>query len=71
MCFSKDFLTNDGGPNHIEISQLICRANQWTGFYMLETSFMKELKLFRAAAETYLGTYPTSMVELFRENSHS
>ena len=29
--------------NHIEISPLICRANQWTGFYMIEISVMKEL----------------------------
>ena len=24
---------NDGGPYHIEINPLICRADQWTGFY--------------------------------------
>ena len=35
----------DGGPYHIEASPLICRENQWTGFYMIGTSFMKELKL--------------------------
>ena len=29
---------------HIETSQLIGFANQWTGFYMVETSVMKELK---------------------------
>ena len=29
---------------HIEISPLICRANQWTGFYMIGTSVMKELR---------------------------
>ena len=28
------YLFHDGGPYHI----------QWTGFYMIETSFMKELK---------------------------
>ena len=22
-------------PHHIETSQLICNANQWTGFYMM------------------------------------
>ena len=36
-------LFHDGGPYHIEISPLICRANQWTGFYMIGTSVMKEL----------------------------
>ena len=25
---------------------MICRANQWTGFYMIETSVMKELQDF-------------------------
>ena len=25
-------------------SPLICRANQWAGFYMIKTSDMKELK---------------------------
>ena len=28
---------------HIETGLLICRANQWTGFYMIGTSIMKEL----------------------------
>ena len=35
----------DRGPCHIETSPLICRANQWTGFYMIRTSVMKELML--------------------------
>ena len=30
----------------IETSPLICRANQWTGFYMKETSVMKEFSKF-------------------------
>ena len=30
-------------PYHIETSPLICSANQWTGFYMIWTSIMKEL----------------------------
>ena len=29
---------------HVETSPLICRANQWTGFYMITASVMKELK---------------------------
>ena len=28
----------------MEISPLICRANQWTGFYMIGTFVMKELR---------------------------
>ena len=32
-------------PYHIETSPLICSANEWTGFYMIRTSVMKELTL--------------------------
>ena len=34
---------HDGGPNHIETSPLICSGNQWTGFYMIGTSIVREL----------------------------
>ena len=37
-------LFNDGGRYHIETSTWICSANQWTGFYMITASVMKELK---------------------------
>ena len=33
----------NGGPYHIETSPLICWANQYTGFYMLEISVKKKL----------------------------
>ena len=36
-------LFHNGCPYHIETSPLIYRANQWTGFYMIGTSVMKEL----------------------------
>ena len=42
--FDKPFL--DGGRHHIETSPWICGANQWTGFYMVTASVMKELKQF-------------------------
>ena len=29
---------------YTETSPLICRENQWTGFYMIRTSVIKELK---------------------------
>ena len=32
-----------GGRYHIETSPLICSANQWTSFYMIWASVMKEL----------------------------
>ena len=38
-------LFHDGVRYHLEISPLICRANQWTGFYMITASVMKELIL--------------------------
>ena len=39
-------LFHDGVRYHIETSPLICFANQWTGFYMITASVMKELKPF-------------------------
>ena len=39
-------LFHDGGPYHIETSPLLCRANHWTGFYMIETSVMKKLNMY-------------------------
>ena len=39
----KIYLFHDGGRYHIETSPLICSANQWTGFYMITASVMKEL----------------------------
>ena len=37
-------LFHDRDCYHIEISPLICSANQWTGFYIMMASVMKELK---------------------------
>ena len=42
MTSSKHYFFHGGGPYHIETSPLICRANQWTGFYMIETSVVKD-----------------------------
>ena len=36
-------LFHDGVPYHIETSPLIYSVNQWTGFYIIRTSVMKEL----------------------------
>ena len=38
---------HDGGRYHLETSPLICRANQWTGFYMMTAFVMKGLNSFR------------------------
>ena len=42
FCFE---LFHEGGRYHIETSQLICSASQWTGFYIITASVMKELSL--------------------------
>ena len=36
----------------METSPLICRANQWTGFYMIGASVMKELIKLNFSATT-------------------
>ena len=40
----------DLGPYHIE-TNLICKGNKWTGFYIIVTTVMKELRLL--ATEIY------------------
>ena len=39
------FISYDGGHCYIETNPLICPANQWTGFYVIGNSVMKELIL--------------------------
>ena len=36
---------HNGGPYKIENNPLICRTNQWTGFYMIKTSVTKEFNI--------------------------
>ena len=44
--FQRNFqLFNDQYSNHIETSQLICRANHLTGFYMMGTLVAKGLNI--------------------------
>ena len=43
MYYGLDELFHGGGHCHIETSPLICKANQWTDFYMITDSVMKEL----------------------------
>ena len=47
--------------HHIETSLLICRANQWTGFYMIGASVMKELIFF----------FTTSLTEVIQLDSEA
>ena len=37
---NRHLLFHDGRPYYIETSPLICRANQWTDFYMIGNSIM-------------------------------
>ena len=41
--YEMNALFHDEGLYHIETSSLICRANQWTCFYMIGTYVMEEL----------------------------
>ena len=40
---SSSQLFHDRGPYHIETTPLICIANKWTAFYMIETFAIKQL----------------------------
>ena len=55
------YLFHDGEAYHIETSPLIFSANQWTGFYMIETSVRKELK----TSENPCLTLSTSMLNFY------
>ena len=51
---------NDQCPHHIETSQLICSANQLTGFYMMETLVVTRLNkgTNRSLKEGLRGSFP-------------
>ena len=50
MQVAKHYLFNDRGSCCIETSPLICSKNQWTGFCIIGTSVMKDL---RRSSSTY------------------
>ena len=43
---NKVSLIHERGPYHIETIPFICSVNEWTGFFMIGTSVMEELKHF-------------------------
>ena len=47
----------DGVRYHIETSSLICSANQWTGFYIITASVMKELNQNSILASLFLSHF--------------
>ena len=63
-----DQLFDDRLRYHKETSSLICRAKQWTGFYMITASIMKELNrkrecrayIFSKRTTSYEPSTPTS-----------
>ena len=66
MTLWRSIIFHYGGPNHIETSPLVCRANQWTCFYMIGTFVMKELKksyLFEVYSSS-LSAFDTSQILL-------
>ena len=52
----EDELFHDGDRYHIETSPLICKANQWTGFYKITASNMKELRNIQHSMSMVLTT---------------
>ena len=54
---------HDGSPYRTETSPLICSGNQRTGFYMIGTSLMKELKA-SLISTSYLFKYSLTTKEL-------
>ena len=71
-------LFHDEGPYHVETSLLICRVNQWTGFYITETpssrSSRKYLKYFLSVSffivvvcVSELGTWGVALDYVYRE----
>ena len=47
-------LFHDGGSYHIGTNSLICSKNQWTDFYIIRTSVMKELMRFLLLLYVYI-----------------
>ena len=46
------YLFHNGGPYHIETRTMIYMPNKWTGFYMIETFALEELKKSQNAYDT-------------------
>ena len=50
----------------MKTSPLICRANQWTGFYMITAPVMKELSMFSFGKQLliYRSSHPEVLLEV-------
>ena len=51
---SRNYLIKPQSCQHIETSQLICFANQLTGFYMMATLAFNDLRIYSVFKETFL-----------------
>ena len=54
--------------HHIETSPLICSAYQWTGFYMIGTSVMKELKARFLSAKVFGSSRESYQIRTLRQS---
>ena len=65
----ENYLFRDADPCHIEASPLICRANQWTDFYMIGIPVTKELilnsTLFQVSANLYFCEENVFKLQIF------
>ena len=52
------FNFHEGGPYQIETSPLVCSKNQWTGFYMTETSTVTVLSDIALVTDPGIGWKP-------------
>ena len=58
----------DGGPYHTETSTLVCTVNQWTGFYMIGTSVMKESKILHRSIQR--ASFSAQIQDVFSNPVH-
>ena len=54
--------------HHIETSPLICSAYQWTGFYMIGTSAMKEVKARFLSAKVFGSSRESYQIRTLRQS---
>ena len=57
--FTLHLTLHDEGPYHIKTSPLICRANQWAGFYMVGASVMKNLNTLKNLNQAFFSNKNT------------
>ena len=57
------YLFHEGGPCQIEPSPLICKANQWTGSYILRTSVVKQLKVIGILPSIFTNNHTVEVIQ--------